>query len=115
MREHRVRVAKLARLDIKRRNRWWKRKRPAAPKMFRNALHQAFELIGENVGLGTVWEYAEISNTVWRIQTATTHWVYYTLADSPPPRHVLVLGIEGPGQEDAPDIDAAYEAETQLA
>ena len=105
MKRRRLIVVRSAALDIQRRNRWWKRNRKEVPVMFAEAVRAGYAALEENAGIGSPFETAEVDG-VHRYQfRATQHWLYYVVRDIPTlPSHVVVLGIEGPGEAGPPNL-----------
>lgn len=101
-------VAPKADVDIGRRDLWWQDNRKDSPKLFGKALRQALKDITAHPGLGTRFVHEAIDGVRWYPLRGTNHLLFYVVIHEPPlPACLAVLGIQGPGQDEPPDLAAA--------
>lgn len=97
-------VASIADRDLKRRNLWWKANRREAPLLFATAVREAYAVLKQNPGIGSPYEH-RVAGVHRYLLGATQHWLYYMLRDQAPlPSYIAVLGFQGPGEAEAPDL-----------
>lgn len=106
MKRRRLIVAHSAGLDIKRRNRWW-RKNKDEKRLFATSLNETYEALEATAGLGVAYEHEQVPGLLRYWIKPIKHWLYYIIVDEPLP-YVAVLGMEGPRQGGPPDLYKAY-------
>jgi plasmid stabilization system protein ParE len=85
--------------------RWWRRNRTKAPKLFREELRRAFNLITEYPEAGAIAEDIELPD-IRRVLLATTqHYLYYRLMEAED--RIEVLAVWSTRRGEPPRITAA--------
>jgi plasmid stabilization system protein ParE len=73
----RITPTPLAADQIRRESRWWRRNRTKAPRLFREELNRAFELIAEYPEAGPLAEDVSLEGVRRVLMAGTGHYVYY--------------------------------------
>lgn len=106
MKQRKLIVVRSAILDSQRRNRWWKKHRKDAPLLFAKSLAAAYGELEVGAGVGSLVTSTSVEGVHRYLISATGHWVYYVLRESPA-AHLVVLGFQGPGEADHPNLTCA--------
>ncbi|MGZ5431338.1 MAG: type II toxin-antitoxin system RelE/ParE family toxin [Thermoanaerobaculia bacterium] len=77
-----VKPTPLAVQQIRQEANWWRRNRTQAPRMFREELRSAFQLVAEYPDAGTLAEDIELPNVRRVLLAGTQHYVYYRRNES---------------------------------
>jgi len=68
--------------QIRREARWWRHNRPKAPRLFREELRRAFQLIAEYPYAGPPAEDVEIAGVRRILLGGTQHYLYYRVNEA---------------------------------
>jgi len=98
----RVRSTRRAEKLIRDEARWWRQNRSKAPRLFREELRRAFELIAEYPEAGSVAEDMELSGVRRILLAATQHYLYYRPNETA--EWVEVLGVWSTSRGEPPRL-----------
>jgi plasmid stabilization system protein ParE len=68
--------------QIRNESRWWRSNRPKAPRLFREELRQAFNLISVYPEAGAITEDEELPDIRRVLLSATKHYLFYRVNDA---------------------------------